>query len=295
MRIEGRGYDWLPPAGMMPALHQVGELIHTRTHPSGKMLQERWVLDYNFTAGEYVRLSSPSAPWQERPARVVHLYPPYLPYWESPGPGGEPLGVHCVYLLFTDTGVLRLEELLSPRTRSARFIDETGRVGELLNQLVRLGVEEQAAGYWSALALFYQIIALLHRATPHAEGVYSLAAETPAPAPSSLMHSVRAYFMEHLAERITLDDVAMHLGMSVSTLSHRYRAEAGESPMATLKRERITLTKTLLAKGYHLNAIACRVGFYDEFHLSKAFKQVEGVTPRSYQRLVSTHERVIKE
>ncbi len=59
--------------------------------------------------------------------------------------------------------------------------------------------------------------------------------------------------MEHLAERITLAGLAQHLGMSVSALSHRYREEAGESPMTTLKRERIALTKTLLAKGYYLN------------------------------------------
>ncbi len=288
MHLEGTGYDWAPLPGMMPALLGAAELRHTRVMPSGKQQRDSWVLDYNFTAGEHVRLASPSAPWHARPAGVAHLYPPYLPYWEAPAPDGEPLAVHCVYLLFAESGILRLEELLAPRTRYARFLDDAGMLGALLNQLVRIGVEEQAAGYWSAHALFFQIIALLHRAAPCTDGVYRImAARQAAEQTSPLMHRVKTYFMEHLAERITLAEVAQYLDMSVSALSHRYREEVGESPMTTLKRERITLTKTLLAKGYHLNAIANRVGFYDEFHLSKAFKQVEGVTPRIYRKLIT--------
>lgn len=289
MRVEGKGYSWVPPAGMMPALQCAAELLHTRAVPSGKLQMDCWILDYNFTAGEQVRVASPSAPWQMRPACVAHLYPPYTPYWEAPPAAREPLAVHCVYLLFADTGVLRLEELLAPRTRYARFVDEVGLLGALLNRIVRIGVEEQTAGYWSAHALFYQIVALLHRAAPRTEDTYAIVADTPARERAvPFTQTVNAYFMEHLAERITLADVAMHLDVSVSALSHRYREEAGESPMTTLKRERITLTKTLLAKGYHLNTIARRVGFYDEFHLSKAFKQVEGVTPRVYQRLIAS-------
>lgn len=183
---------------------------------------------------------------------------------------------------------LHLEDFFDPQTRYARFIDDAGLLGELLNQLVRIGVEEGAAGYWAAQAIFFHIVALLHRTIPCTEGIYRIeAARQTAECSSPLMHDVKTYFMEHLAERITLTEVAQHLGMSVSTLSHCYREEVGESPMATLKRERISLTKTLLAKGYHLNAIARQVGFYDEFHLSKAFKQVEGVTPRIYRKLVT--------
>ncbi len=269
----------------MPALLCAAELIHTRTTPSGKLLRDCWVLDYNFTAGERVRLTSPAAPWQVRPACVAHLYPPYLPYWEAPPADGAAVAVHCVYVLFHESGTLRLQQLLDPHTRCARFLDDSGELGALLNQLVHLGVEEREAGYWTAHALFFHIVALLHRATPGVAGFYRIAApHRTAEHASLLMHTVRAYFMEHLAERITLADVSQHLHMSVSAFSHRYRDEVGESPMTTLKRERITLAKTLLAKGYHLKTIARQVGFYDEFHLSKTFRQVEGVAPRIYRK-----------
>ncbi len=146
MRMEHHGYDWAPPAGMMPSLQSAAELIHTRLVPSGKLLRDCWVLDYNFTGGEHVRIASPSAPWHERPARVAHLYPPYVPFWEAPAPGGGPLAVHCVYLLFMDNGVLHLEHLLAPRARYARFVDDAGMLGDLLNRITRIGVKEGAAG-----------------------------------------------------------------------------------------------------------------------------------------------------
>jgi len=80
--------------------------------------------------------------------------------------------------------------------------------------------------------------------------------------------------------------------MSVSALAHRYRAATGETPMTTVKRARLDLAKGLLAKGYRLKEIASQVGFADEFHLSKTFKQVEGVSPRAYHRAALTRGEV---
>jgi len=239
------------------------------------------VLDYNFSAGERLRLHSPAMPWQERPARVAHLYPPGLVYWEAPGAGGTPFISHCAYLLFSDAGMLGLERLLVTRLRYARFVDDTGIVGDLLSRLATIGADGQADSYWLALADFYRLIALLHHAEHLGHETYRILPLAGAPPHSALVEAVRAYIHEHLATPITLAEIAEHLGISESALSHRYRAEAGETPLMTLKRERISLVKVLLTKGYPLQAIAEQVGFYDAFHLSKAFKQVEGMSPRA--------------
>ena len=44
------------------------------------------------------------------------------------------------------------------------------------------------------------------------------------------------------------------------------------------------LVPRLLAKGYRLKEIARQAGFADEFHLSKTFKQMEGMSPRAYRQ-----------
>ena len=275
--------SWTPPPGMAPALRRATEVVRVNPRPTGRLCESCWVLDYNFSAGERVRLHSPAMPWQERPARVVHLYPPGLAYWEAPGPGAQFIS-HCAYLLFSDAAMLDLERLLAPRPRYARFVDDEGLVGELLSRLAKPGAEDAADGYWRALADFYQIIALLHRAEHLENETYRIRPVAEAAPYSALVEAVRAYLHEHLAAPITLAEIAGHLGISESALSHRYRAEAGETPLMTLKRERISLVKVLLAKGYPLKAITEQVGFYDPFHLSKAFKQLEGVSPRAYQR-----------
>ncbi len=284
---NGRGYSWTPPAGVMPALLCAAEIMHPRTQPSGRIMYDSWVLDYNFTAGELVRLAAPTAPWVERPARVAHLYPPRLPFWEASG-NRRPLVVQCAYLLFADAGQLSLERLVTAPAGHARFLDEDGTLGALLSEMVRIGEDEGDAGYWRAHARFYDCIALLQRAHPLGDGLYRLQAGG-ASAQSAFVRQVRAYFHTHLAAPITLAVLARELEMSPSAFSHRYRAEVGEPPMATLKRERINLAKVLLAKGYHLKEIAVHVGFYDEFHLSKAFKQLEGLSPRDFRN--SNRER----
>jgi AraC-like DNA-binding protein len=88
----------------------------------------------------------------------------------------------------------------------------------------------------------------------------------------------------HLSERLTLRRLAREAHVAVSTLSHAYRSQTGEPPMATLMRYRIDAAKGLLLKGYRLKAIAEQTAFSDAFHLSKAFKKLEGRSPRAFLR-----------
>jgi AraC-like DNA-binding protein len=100
----------------------------------------------------------------------------------------------------------------------------------------------------------------------------------------SFAEKVDDYLREHSAERLTLAGIARHLHVSPSTLSHRYRQEAGRSPMKRLIEIRIGMAKGLLFRGYPLKTIAEQTGFSDMYHLSKTFKRQEGVSPRAFLR-----------
>jgi AraC-like DNA-binding protein len=268
---------------MSPALYCATELIHVRIKPTDKLQHDCWVLDYNFTGGEYVKLASHNAPWVERPARVAHLYPPGLAYWEDSNGDGKPVFVHCAYVLFADSGHLQLDRLLTSGSGHACFFDVEGLLGELLGETVRIAAVDGDNGYWQAHARLFDMVALLHHASDLGHGTYSIQGLQTTPGQSEFVRRVRKYMHAHLSEPITLADLAREVGFSESTLSHRFRIEVGESPMTTLKRARINRAKVLLEKGYRLKEIAAQAGFFDEFHLSKTFKQVEGVSPRAYR------------
>jgi AraC-like DNA-binding protein len=284
------GHSWTPPQAMVPAVCSAVEIVRVNQRPTGKIVHDTWVLDYNFSEGELVRVQSPTQPWRARPAHVIHLYPPGFPYWEAPGPGGATFISHCAYIEFIDRDVLGLERLLTLPAGYARFVDERCAVGELLSRMAAIGTAEREDGYWQAHALFFRIVALLQRAIFLAGETYRITADAPSAGASAFVQSARTYMHERLADPLTLDEIARHLGVSCSTLSHRYRAETGEAPMQALKRLRMNLAKVLLAKGYQLKEVAHQVGLCDEFYLSKSFKQLEGMSPRAYRERVQAAE-----
>ena len=96
--------------------------------------------------------------------------------------------------------------------------------------------------------------------------------------------AVRKYLQDHVDQNVSIVDLANHMNASISTISHKYRELTGKSPMKTLTTFRINAVKNLLAKGESIKFIAAHTGFCDEFHLSKVFKKVTGLSPSVYLR-----------
>ncbi len=281
MKETTYGYSWRKKPGVNPALDSAMMNAGRNGRVRARIVRPDWVLDYEFggTGGRY-RVRTESSAWQMRRAWTVHLYPPHTVFWEDKRRAEEWLD--SCWMLFTD----RRKDLQSLHHPGgyARFLDRQERIGQLIRRAAEIGKRRGEEGFWEAQAVLCEALDTLAGARLGPDGIYEIERAASTSGMSVLVNSVNAYLKEHLTEKILLEDIARHLNTSVSSLAHRYKQAAGNSPKAVLTRLRVESAKALLLKGYPLRAVATQVGFADMFHLSKTFKRLEGIPPSVFTR-----------
>ena len=280
MQSYAIGYHWNGPDGVCPRLVDVLEVCGEYTRTSRLARNANWVLDYEFDSYGLYRVRSRRMPWRPRLPRTAHLYPPGTSYWEDTH--AEQGYRHSAWICFADGAAAGLDAFVQPRIAYARFLDTQGQLGTLLHEAALVARRDGDEGFWLAQAVFYRILDLLHRAEHETEETYRLPHENETRSPE-FAQTVDSYLRLHIRDRVTLADVARHVHVSMSTLSHRYRDETGRPPMARLIELRINCAKTLLTKGMPLKNIAYQLGVSDAFHLSRRFKRVTGTSPRIFR------------
>lgn len=94
------------------------------------------------------------------------------------------------------------------------------------------------------------------------------------------------YMDKNYANNISTLDIAEHVRLSRSYISDLYGKETDESLSEALTRIRISKAKELLRKGEHkIYEIAEAVGFLDAKVFAKAFRRLEGCSPREFEVL----------
>ncbi|GAA3400491.1 AraC family transcriptional regulator [Paenibacillus hodogayensis] len=92
-----------------------------------------------------------------------------------------------------------------------------------------------------------------------------------------------AYLENHYSDKITREQLAEMAGMSPSHYSIAFKRVTGFSPNEYLSRLRVHRAIELLMSGSGtLREIALKVGYKDEFYLSRRFKQQTGASPSAY-------------
>lgn len=170
----------------------------------------------------------------------------------------------------------RLIELLAMVSRAA--VEAGGEMEELLGvnllYLQRLGRSETPEEMSTIM------IEALNRFT---EGVY----RTRNTEQLRVLSDALAYIREHATGDLSIDDVATACHRNASTLRKLMREQLGTTFSDYVNRIRIERSIDLLKDpAKSLAEIAVEVGFYDQSHFGKVFRQVTGYTPALYRKKV---------
>ena len=280
MREWTRGHVWEASSSLNPQLISASEHMWKPRKISQKILIPTWALDCDFLGSFRCRLGRNDV-WRERVPNVLHLYPANVPFWEASRVPLSPKS-HGAYITFLGGSEVGLKRFILRPFRYARFLDPESCVKSRLQKIAEIGSQEGNKGFWKAQAVFFEILSILHSAI-HVKGeTYRIQKTEGSNSQTDFVRSVQEHFDRHIADSVRIKSLPDQFHMSLSAFALRYNKEAGETPMETLTRKRINLAKGLLMRGHSLKDIAIQAGFCDPFHLSKTFKRVVGMSPRTY-------------
>ncbi|MCP3142382.1 helix-turn-helix transcriptional regulator [Pyxidicoccus xibeiensis] len=94
----------------------------------------------------------------------------------------------------------------------------------------------------------------------------------------------REYLHAHATERVSLEELSGAVGLSKYHLARVFSRETGLPPHTYQQRLRLTRALPLLRQGAPAGEVAYELGFADQAHFSRTFKDSYGVTPRAYAR-----------
>ena len=107
---------------------------------------------------------------------------------------------------------------------------------------------------------------------------------------TTLISKVYSYIETHLNRSISREQVAQHVGISPSRLSHILKEEVHESYSEILTRFRLEHARKLLMHSDEaISSIASECGYFDQSHFSKAFHKRFGVAPLEYRKYQRSH------
>ncbi|WP_173426784.1 helix-turn-helix domain-containing protein [Neorhizobium galegae] len=86
--------------------------------------------------------------------------------------------------------------------------------------------------------------------------------------------------------RLTVAEMAATVGLSESWFSNVFKQTTGKTPLQWQLARRIDLAKKLLVDSdLAVAEVAAQLGFTDQAHLTKAFRQIAGDTPAAWRRM----------
>jgi len=89
---------------------------------------------------------------------------------------------------------------------------------------------------------------------------------------------------QKFAERLTIEQLAKMKNLSRFSFIRQFKKAKGITPSQYITLKRILAAKQLLRRGHPIVDAVYNTGFYDQSHMSRNFKKITGMTPRTYQQ-----------
>jgi transcriptional regulator GlxA family with amidase domain len=97
------------------------------------------------------------------------------------------------------------------------------------------------------------------------------------------LRRVQDHIAVNLGQKITNEALAQVANLSPSHFARAFKDSQGAAPHRYILECRVKRTQELLATDLSLSEIAVEVGFADQSHLTRWFREFVGVTPGSYR------------
>ncbi|MDE7378209.1 MAG: AraC family transcriptional regulator [Paraprevotella sp.] len=93
------------------------------------------------------------------------------------------------------------------------------------------------------------------------------------------------YMKENLEKKLTVKDIAEHIGYSVSRFSAMFKSTTGYSPVDYFNRLKIQRACYLLdCADMRVNQVCYKIGISDCYYFSRLFSKVMGMSPKKYKQ-----------
>ncbi|RMD79305.1 MAG: AraC family transcriptional regulator [Lentisphaerae bacterium] len=136
-------------------------------------------------------------------------------------------------------------------------------------QTLELGLGEAAELTFSLLAALIDAMSRGTETLPH----------------TRLVHTARRMIYEQRESGLTVEGLALRLGVSCEHLCRVFKQETGHTVLWHIQHEKIRLaSEWLAASRFNVSEIADRLGFSSPSHFIRVFKKFTGVTPGQFRR-----------
>ncbi len=106
--------------------------------------------------------------------------------------------------------------------------------------------------------------------------------------PEEIVSLVTDHVKKHYTEELDLNSIARELGFSSSYLTKVFNKVENCTPSKFIRSYRMGIAKQLLSDNkLTIQQIASHVGYNDQFHFSRSFKQIFGISPTEYKQQIS--------
>jgi AraC-like DNA-binding protein len=240
-----------------------------------------WMMDYWSGQKLFCRVTTPDGNTQTFERRATwHLYAPGTAYQER---FEDRSRWEMLWFQFTLNRPLQpltarpftvLNDPGGRLTPYARAMHDSQQRSEPGGDLVRRGL---------LLAILGEVVTAGHRG--HAGTVADpWLTDDPTTEPN-LLQRVDALVLKRMASPPSLDELAEALSMSVSSLTHRFKAETGMTLVERVRWLRVREARLLLTRrGADVKSVARRLGFSSPFYFSKVFREIAGITAIEFLR-----------